>query len=142
MAVPKQMKLHNLKVMTTSQHIKCTWCEYGHDPGREGICAACHKKFKLLLQATMWRRLRRAFLSNPDTAYCQGYKLVRGPDTVLIPCRQQIPAPVSILDHVLPWRYYPSLFWLQTNHQGLCLDCHAAKTQADGSFDHSPRRNQ
>lgn len=138
MATPKQMKLHNLKVMTTSQHVKCTWCEYGHDPGREGICAACHLKCKRLLQGAMWHKLRIVMLSDPATSLCSGWYHAG----VTHECRNQIPIPAYIIDHIQPWRYKPSLFWEPTNHQALCPDCNSAKTQADGSFDHSPRRNQ
>lgn len=146
MAEPKQMKLHSLKVMTVSQHVKCQWCEYGRDPGRAGICAACHRQFKLLLSSTMWRRLRSARLSDPATSFCRGFDLVISLDGVAglthYDCQQQIPVPAYIIDHIDPWRYKPSLFWEPTNHQSLCLDCNAKKTQMDGSFDHSPRRNQ
>ena len=142
MAEPKQMKLHDLKVMSVSQHVKCQWCEYGRDPGPAGICAACHHQFKLLLSSTMWRRLRTARLSDPATSFCQGYLLNLPDGQIRIECRQQIPVPAFIIDHIDPWRYKPSLFWEPTNHQSLCWDCNSSKTQRDGSFNHSPRRNQ
>lgn len=139
MVEPKQMKLHNYKVMTTPQHVKCMWCEHGRDPGKEGICSACHLTFKRLLNCVAWRTLRRTMLFDPATSFCKGYLLPGLVNTVLIPCRQQIPIPAFIIDHIEPWRYKPSLFWEPTNHQAICLDCNAAKTQADGSFNHSSR---
>lgn len=33
-----------------------------------------------------------------------------------------------LVDHVLPAVKYPKLFWDRNNWQGLCRDCHGAKT--------------
>jgi 5-methylcytosine-specific restriction protein A len=40
-------------------------------------------------------------------------------------CRSE---PASILDHIMPHRGIPALFWDQTNWQGLCVTCHGRKT--------------
>jgi 5-methylcytosine-specific restriction protein A len=34
----------------------------------------------------------------------------------------------TILDHVVPHRGVPALFWDQSNWQGLCVHCHGVKT--------------
>ena len=142
MAEPKQMKLHGLAIMSTPQHIKCQWCEYGRDPVRQGVCAACHAKLKNLLRGSQWHKLRLARLRDPATAFCNGWKLIKTDSTVHHDCRQQIPLPATIIDHIVPWKFKPSLFWEEENLQSLCVDCHAAKSNQDGSYNNSPRRNQ
>jgi 5-methylcytosine-specific restriction protein A len=36
--------------------------------------------------------------------------------------------PASILDHVVPHRGDPVLFWSESNWQSLCATCHGIKT--------------
>jgi len=36
--------------------------------------------------------------------------------------------PATVLDHVVPHRGMSTLFWSQTNWQGLCVRCHGRKT--------------
>ena len=40
-------------------------------------------------------------------------------------CRHE---PAGILDHIVPHRGMPHLFWDQDNWQGLCIRCHGIKT--------------
>jgi 5-methylcytosine-specific restriction enzyme A len=37
-------------------------------------------------------------------------------------------APATILDHRIPHRGMPLLFWSEANWQGLCVHCHGVKT--------------
>jgi 5-methylcytosine-specific restriction protein A len=43
-------------------------------------------------------------------------------------CRQAF---ANILDHVVPHRGIPRLYWDQSNWQGLCVHCHAVKTSKE-----------
>lgn len=154
MTEPKQMKLHNLPVMKISQRCKCTWCEYGRDPGKTGLCRPCMVSVKKQLQGTPWHRLRLAMLSLPENLYCTGFHLwepkapiVRHDNFTTSPlifyeCRHQIPKPCYIIDHIVPWQFAPSLFWEPTNHQAICEDCHGRKSFLDGSHDNSPKGQQ
>lgn len=116
-------------VLKTSQHSKCAWCEYGTDPGKEGICVNCYAAFKRLLRTHRWERMRTLRFSTFDTAHCMNVFNFH-PSGVLIPA--------YIMDHIEPWRFKPSLFWEESNHQGLCHSCHNHKSRIDGSFDNSP----
>ena len=49
--------------------------------------------------------------------------LVRHP--VCAMCRTE---PGTVLDHVIPHRGIPTLFWSQHNWQALCIRCHGIKT--------------
>jgi len=49
--------------------------------------------------------------------------LVRHP--VCNDCKRE---PANVLDHVVPHRGVPALFWDQANWQGLCVTCHGRKT--------------
>ena len=67
-----------------------------------------------------WRRARRAFLArHPLCASCQ-------PQARL--------APATVVDHVVPHRGDPVLFWNEANWQGLCKPCHDAKTAREGRW--------
>jgi len=37
----------------------------------------------------------------------------------------------TVLDHVIPHRNIPSLYWSQSNWQALCIRCHGIKTAAE-----------
>lgn len=142
MSEPKQMKLHNLPVMKISQRCKCTWCEYGRDPGKTGLCRPCMIGTKKQLQGTPWHRLRLAMLSLPENLYCTGFNLTLPNGVTWHECRHQIPKPCFIIDHIVPWQFAPSLFWEPTNHQAICADCHGRKSFLDGSHDNSPKGQQ
>lgn len=57
-----------------------------------------------------WRRMRTVFLqANPLCAYCERKGLVTAS---------------SVVDHVVPHRFDPDLFWDESNWQALCKPCH------------------
>jgi hypothetical protein len=58
------------------------------------------------------------------------------------PCHSSVTIPATRIDHILPWRCYPSLFWQCENHQSLCTSCNAKKTQLDGSHRTDVRRSK
>ena len=61
-----------------------------------------------------WRKARRRFLAvNPLCAAC----LKRG-----------VLTPATVVDHILPHRGNPQLFWDESNWQPLCKRCHDKKT--------------
>lgn len=68
-----------------------------------------------------WRRARRAFLiEHPLCAHC----LEAGRTT-----------PADTVDHIVPHRGDPALFWDRDNWQALCWRCHSRKTaKEDGGF--------
>jgi 5-methylcytosine-specific restriction enzyme A len=67
-----------------------------------------------------WRRARAAYLA-------------RHPLCVL--CREAGRlAPATAVDHVVPHRGDPILFWDESNWQGLCKPCHDAKTAREGRW--------
>jgi 5-methylcytosine-specific restriction enzyme A len=43
-------------------------------------------------------------------------------------------APATVVDHVVPHRGDPVLFWDEANWQGLCKRCHDAKTAREGRW--------
>ena len=46
-----------------------------------------------------------------------------------------LPTVADVTDHILSARTRPDLFWEETNHQSLCLECHRRKTnEVDGGF--------
>jgi 5-methylcytosine-specific restriction protein A len=42
--------------------------------------------------------------------------------------------PATVVDHVVPHRGDPVLFWNETNWQGQCKPCHDAKTAREGRW--------
>lgn len=111
------------KIHTQSHHCKCSWCEYGRDPGPEWVCFKCYEELKALLRGSMWAKLRQARLQSFDTAMCVDPFNCHG-----------VLEPGYIIDHIQPWKLKPSLFWDESNHQTLCKACHNRKTQTDGSY--------
>ena len=67
-----------------------------------------------------WRRARAAFLA-------------RHPLCSLCEARGRLEA-ATVVDHVLPHRGDPVLFWSEENWQGLCKHCHDAKTAREGRW--------
>lgn len=112
------------KVLKRIHSFECRWCILGVDPiPPERICRTCHDKFKHILQSTAWARHRRSFIATAEHSFCSHCFTSR-----------QAFVPTTVVDHVLPWSMRPSLFWDETNHQGLCFGCHSAKTASDGSY--------
>ena len=112
----------------------CSWCTDGTDPlyttdsvqqgailvvrySGNGICQACVRSFKLLLTSSNWSKLRRSLLA--EQPYC-------------IHCRLLTKNTLAcVVDHVIPWRYSPSLFWHSSNLQVLCRQCHDSKSLSE-----------
>ena len=67
-----------------------------------------------------WRRARAAYLA-------------RHP--LCVPCKaagRLVSA--TVVDHVVPHRGDPVLFWDESNWRGLCKPCHDAKTEREGRW--------
>ena len=74
-----------------------------------------------------WAKARRAFLSRPENALCRE-------------CRDQgaVRAATEV-DHKIPHKGDPVLFWDEGNWQPLCKPHHSAKTaREDGGFGNGP----
>lgn len=100
------------------QSTGCNWCQFGTRPDSSGICDMCVKRFRALLASAKWNKTtRQAFFS--AYPYCKNHLSIG----------EHVPA--TELDHILPWRLFPDLFWEETNFQGLCYSCHNFKTLED-----------
>jgi len=67
-----------------------------------------------------WRRARAAFLAlHPLCASCQAEGRL---------------AAATVVDHVVPHRGDPVLFWEESNWQSQCKLCHDAKTAREGRW--------
>lgn len=67
--------------------------------------------------STRWRTLRRTLLSRrPLCVRCAA---------------EGRPTPATDVDHIVPHRGDPALFWRSTNLQGLCAAHHIAKTREE-----------
>lgn len=114
----------------------CSWCTDGVIPsftteetnielagrlilryvGNE-ICIRCISHFKNELTKKRWKSLRLYILSIHP--YCTDCQL------------RQLLIKATIVDHIIPWRYRPDLFWSEENLQPLCNDCHMLKTNTE-----------
>lgn len=66
-----------------------------------------------------WRRARKMYLAHhPLCVACAA----RGRTTL-----------ATVVDHIVPARHRPELFWDAANWQAMCHRCHNAKTAADAS---------
>jgi len=83
-----------------------------------------------------WRKASRAFLARPENAFCRicyagGFDPPPG-DRVRIITRARV------VDHIVPHRGDPVLFWDEANWQSLCdergFNCHGKKTAAETGF--------
>lgn len=67
-----------------------------------------------------WRKYRDWFLRQPAHRFCATPGCRRAP---------------TVVDHIMPHKGDPELFWDEKNHQALCKACHDAKTaREDGAF--------
>ena len=67
-----------------------------------------------------WRRARAAYLARHPLCG---------------PCKETGRlAPATVVDHVVPHRGDPVLFWDETNWAALCKACHDAKTAREGRW--------
>ena len=69
-----------------------------------------------------WDKARKRYLAkNPLCVYCKRY-------------HDQV-RPATCVDHIIPHKGDPGLFWGVENWQGLCGSCHSRKTaREDGGF--------
>ena len=67
-----------------------------------------------------WRRVRQAFLKrNPLCVACRAEGRLES---------------ATVVDHVVPHRGDPVLFWDRANWQSMCKPCHDAKTAREGRW--------
>jgi 5-methylcytosine-specific restriction protein A len=67
-----------------------------------------------------WRRARAVYLArHPLCAACQAAGYIK---------------PSTVVDHVVPHRGDPKLFWDEANWAALCKPCHDAKTAREGRW--------
>lgn len=62
--------------------------------------------------AYAWQKYRAWYLSRPENVLCAA-------------CKRAV---ATVVDHVIPHRGDPDLFWESSNHQPLCRHCHGVKT--------------
>lgn len=74
------------------------------------------KEDKAFYCSTRWKKFRLWFLAQPENALC-------------VECKDKgLVVPATQLDHIKPRKEYPELTWELSNLQGLCRECHGAKT--------------
>jgi 5-methylcytosine-specific restriction enzyme A len=80
------------------------------------------KRSLALMRDPAWRKARLGFLAeHPLCARCG--------------------APATVVDHIVPHRGDPAIFWDRTRWQALCASCHSRKTAAeDGGFGNRRRQ--
>lgn len=111
---------HRLKPLTLGRTLQprlssgCGWCEKGIRPGHTGLCDVCVLQFKRLLCSTRWQKLCRSILTS--SPYCKPCQLLGRHHAA------------ENVDHIYPWRYFPDLFWVLDNLQGMSQSCHSIKT--------------
>ncbi|TWT91412.1 HNH endonuclease [Neorhodopirellula pilleata] len=102
----------------------CVICRRSHI-GRGSRCDACRGTRQAITPAVEarptaarrgygrnWRRAAKEFLAEPANHICKE-------------CGERI---ASQVDHIVPHRGDPKLFWSRSNWQGLCHSCHSRKT--------------
>ena len=96
----------------------CSWCREGlvPHPSTGGICGQCVHRFRRLLQSTRWAKARRAYLAEHTFCVC--------PECQAAATLQ----PATDIDHIIPWRLRPDLFWDMENWQPLTHAHHSRKT--------------
>lgn len=87
--------------------------------------ALCVKPKWKRLYGRKWDAYAKAFLSRAENALCKRC-LGKSPP---------VEESAMVVDHIVPYRGDPVLFWDPDNHQGLCKSCHDSKTATeDGGF--------
>jgi 5-methylcytosine-specific restriction protein A len=70
-----------------------------------------------------WRKARKYFLAQHPFCVCDKCK------------NREVPLMADVVDHIIPHRGDPNLFWDQSNWQPMNHRCHSRKTvQKDGGF--------
>lgn len=80
-----------------------------------------NKRALALMQSAAWRKARAEFLArHPFCVECG--------------------APATVVDHIVPHRGDPIIFWDRRRWQSMCASCHGRKTVArDGGFGNARR---
>lgn len=138
------------RVLAPPMIVGCSWCHSQIEPlitselvdgvtrYAGGICDQCVQVFHDLLCCSRWQKLRRQrFAVEPYCRYCfTGVHDAPMPpvDHLTGVCRYSTKdtlTPATVIDHILPWRYFPSMYWDANNLQSLCKLCHDDKTQLE-----------
>lgn len=125
----KRIVHRRLKPVTHSRGSSCFHCTppspstlhpSPREPRTTPICDNCVRLFQKILHSSNWRNVVRYsyFSQNRYCIHCPPYSFVKATD----------------IDHIKPWRFYPELFWDQSNWQPLCHSCHSRKTVGEFSF--------
>ena len=114
----------------------CNRCQRPYTTAR---CEPCHAAVRQIADQRRgsarqrgytgeWEKARLAYLrEHPLCRICEGKGRV---------------VSAAVVDHVVPHRGHPGMFWDQQNWQALCKPCHDIKTaKEDGGFGNEPRRN-
>jgi 5-methylcytosine-specific restriction endonuclease McrA len=111
----------SLRRVTPSIHSTCFHCTSTLPPENRltPICHNCILIFRSILTSSRWRdKVRQAyFAENPFCIHCPSHLYTQATD----------------IDHIKPWRFYPELFWDQSNWQSLCHSCHSKKTISENT---------
>ena len=95
------------------------WC-HEHKPKNKNKSG--HKEPHVLkwLNGSRYKKARAALLKEqPLCAKCKDVGRV---------------TPANVLDHIVPHKGNPALFWDKKNWQALCKRCHDKKTYSEGAF--------
>lgn len=95
---------------------RCTRCNRKprqYRPERRGEHRAQQKKW---YDSVRWRKVKRVFLSRPENVFCRLCLDRDGTRTV-----------AETIDHIVPPKGDPNLFWSESNFQPSCLRCNNRK---------------
>lgn len=111
---------------TLVSRIRTIGFDSAHHLSVRQILSADHKhKARPIMYDARWHKARRMYLaSNPLCAEC----MRRGRVTA-----------AAVVDHIVPHKNNPALFWQEDNWQSLCTKHHNKKTASeDGGFGNKP----
>jgi len=75
-----------------------------------------------------WSRFRQERPSSAKRGYGRTWQKERRGFLLTHPRCAGCGAKATLVDHIVPHRGNPALFWDRTNWQPLCFDCHARKS--------------